>query len=730
MAAITTKINWIAAMTWTFALVLTFSMSCRKKENEDPPSPTPTPTPADTIMFYSSPHRLMTLSEISNQKLYSGSFFYQVGKGLYSRSGHGKKSGLREGGIDIPYFEIAEVLWEIYDYKQTSAEFEKIDKELKVINDKIDELKNEMTQLSQQLNLNQATILNAMNTLASNTWVTTVNTAFDSSNTGGLRYYSKTANLIKNNQISMTMEQLDNSCMKDFVSRYGPTGSISMQNCINQLRTLMLGSATGTSFDASSLKQFADVLILSQLNSSTSSDYLLNLFKVHENYFLTYMNSQFRAFTVWSNAMYRSLGDDTAQANYQYKTYLASFTKIIQDELSVFLTVTDYLSVNLSDYRNLAEFNYDMQHYSAYGVKPDDKFGPFIARANMLNQLVNFALGVPLEDCYLTVAVPANYSHSSNLKFYMSDGGLQTGIWDFNIDNHGSLPSRFPYTGWTYVKKVSNSVSPDNKITFYRGNQGEGSRYHNPLGNTMYIALKAIPWRCIKSGQGVGYVGYYNPNDLTADPSNTYDSAHCLPFGSASLCWYWGEQYLNDTTVNNLKDGKHMMWSYTSFGNGYYADSPLAYDPENQIDYISTYSSNMILENNRIGYSGETGKIRKLDLGRIRTGEINVSASTSTYNPSISFYCYYDLIPSTIMDGSRYYYISAEQIPRDHPTGNILNYVPGMDQTGLISVELNPGNYTFYVGFYSMTKYQSSFSSILNWDTQIIYGGTYNIFMK
>jgi hypothetical protein len=391
----------------------------------------------------------------------------------------------------------------------------------------------------------------------------------------------------------------------------------------------------------------------------------------------------------------------------------------------MFLLVTDYLSVNLLDYRSSSGFAGDAKTYFNTGLRPDEACAPFIARANMLNQLLNYSLGQPTKDFYLTISVPKNYSASSTLTWTSSPS-----TYPLAIDNGGQLVSRYPYTGWSGA-----SCSSDNNITFYRDNDGTGGSSKAPL-SSISITINSAPWRHIAALQGNASVGYYNPNDINAVPQSTYSSTYCLAFGSASSCWYWGYLWLNDNTNNTMAEATSVNWQVPSGQSGTHThNSPFMMENDDENDHTPHYGGNFNWSDYSLGYSGTfptTGKTDWLLTGQLRSVSINVGGSTATYSPSNEVYFNYAVEPFGWSESVEFYFAGTD-MSKSWTNSNLLNnFQTGStkyNEAGTSAVGVNAGNHTFNVGFYTLNPNETGNgnSCYVTWYSQVIYGGTYNI---
>jgi hypothetical protein len=701
-------------------LIIMVTLSCKKTDDTPAPDPIPNPKPTPNAnIFQTGFPKMMTDQEIMGHKKFAGSLIYQVGVGL------------QDDDPKVPYAAIFKFYYNICYPKppsQTQTDFNQINSELSTISNQIADLKNEITSLSQQLSMAQTNILNKLNSLVANVFITSINDAFDSATSQGLMYYSKTAAQIQNGQNPMTMAELNAKGQTDFVANYGPSGSGNpMPLAISNLQGLIIGSTSGPVFANSDIKQFADEIIQAQQSPNSEETYAMNCYKILENYFLISLNSQIRAFTVYSNALYG--GEDSIQANYDYNLYLQSFKTIIQSELSMFLTVTDYLAVNLTDYRATTIFGTDMLWYFNYGLQPDNTCGSFIARANMLNQLVNAALGAQTKDMYVTISVPKNYGNSSNMSWTGPNGTNP-----LTIDNQGSFNSQFPYTAWN-----GSTCSPDNHVTFYRGNGGDAGSSQSTV-STMSITINGAAWRQIKPLLGVASIGYYNPNDISAAPQSTYSSTYCLAFGSVSCDWYWGYLYLNDNDNNNIFQAAQVNWGNGTIWNDSYHSSPVVMTFNENDDKTSSYASNFTWGDTYVQYSGTFPKYSHggdyLTTGMFRSGEINVGANNATYYSTISFYFYYSVTPFNWKNSEEWYF-AGTNIVNNWTNGSLLYYdvkegSTKPSESATSTADVSSGINTFNVGFCGANEDETGNSNNCNitWYSQVIYGGTYNIWSK
>ena len=717
----------ITAFAIAMALLLAVAISCKKTDDTPAPTPPAPYPPPPTNLFHSGFYKMMTDEEIMNHKMFGGSYLYRVGSGLTGENVSG-----------FPYSTVVKTLWSIQKYQTTSTRFDKISNELDSVGSQMKDLTDEVTYLSQQLSIVQTNIFNKLNSLTEGQVMVEINTAWDNNSSSSLLWYPRKATEIANGTSKMTMEELDNTAISDFISKYGSHGSILMQNDIGNLQRLLLGSANKPEFALSSIKEFADAIIQSQGKPVQSPAYAMNCYKLMENYFLLTLNAQFRALTVYGNALYRE--KDTIIGNEIFHDYLTNFKAIIQSELSMFLTVTDYLSINLLDYRAGGGFSpaNDLRYFN-YGLRPDDLFAPVIARANMLNQLMNQALELPTKDVYLTISVPKNYSNSAKITW------TALNPYPFTIDNYGSLPSQYPYTGWSTAQGQTGTCSPDNSVTFYRSNEGTGGSNHVTM-SSIGVQLMNIPWRVRVNLEGSIPVGYYNPNDISAAPKSVWSSTYSLCFGSASVCWYWGYLWLNDNMLNNMQEATDVLWQsiYPSDNDpGHLGNSPMMYGNSN---HIPNYGGNFSHGDWNLEYYGTfptTSGGEDLLVGELRSASMVVNNSNTTYDPTIAMFLTGSVSPFNWSKSVEIYFAGTEMQECGiagkkgvWTNADMLNYKTGPGSKYFENINsktsIKAGNHTFNVGFYAANPNETGNTNNCEiiWYSQVIYNGTYNIWSK
>jgi hypothetical protein len=700
------------------ALIVMVTASCKKKDDTPAPTPTP-PAPVLPPLFSSSPMPIMSNFEISQKKKFPASLLYNIGHGLRGE----------DPEIPIPSLKkLGKVAWEVHDYVHTEHRFDTIDAQLRQISQQLTVLQNDVVALSSQVTFITADIINTMQQILSNTYVTYVNEAFDDSTSNtSLRFYSWNS---ARNQIVPTppdtigWPKLSEYVWTDFINVYqSGTAQYDMKNCISQLHTQIMGNPQAPyNFSGSSLKALADKIITSSQGKINTSDEATTAYLVVEDYFMSSLTSQYKALIVWVNA---AVGADTIDGPKLVEQYMqGAFGTMVKDELSMFINVADYLAVNLYDHRNLSYFNSDMGYYP-YGIKEDHICGQLVSRANMINTMLLGALGSPTSDFYITMALPAKYS-SGTLGW--TGGGT---AYTTSLDQNGSVTSQYPYTYWE-----SGNANYDNMVSFYRGNGGNGGSTHVNLSQVS-IGITGAGWKHSGTLSGMAPIGYYDPNDFTKPPQSTYSLTYSLAFGSVSLCWPWGYLYLNDNANNVM-------------GNcsDYEMDSPIS--SSGPMPYVANYimesGSDRWLEqpvyekeNNymtwgdlSLGYNGPTMNANQMFITNVRSATVNLASnSLVSSGTGIKLFATYDTDPFDYSGTATQKFWGGTNISSKTSTKDLFNVSGNSSQSGTGEASIASGSKSINFGFSVLLEKPSgaSHEMSLSYYTQPIYSG-YSTILK
>ncbi|MEI7725550.1 MAG: hypothetical protein WCK09_10630 [Bacteroidota bacterium] len=700
------------------ALMVIVAISCKKKDEEPTPTP-PTPGPVLPPLFSSSPKLIMTNFEISQKNKFPASLLYNVGYGLRGE----------DPEIPMPSLKkLAKVAWEVHDYVHTEHRFDTIDSQLMQISQQLTVLQNDVVALSHQVTFVTDEILTTMKSIVANTYVTNINNAFDdSSSNTSLRFYSWNAN--QNQQVpvspdTISWSKLSEYVQTDFIDVYQGANSgddHDMKNCISQLHTLIMGNSQAPySFSGSSLKTMADLIITSSQNKIYTSEEATMAYRVVEDYFMSSLTSQFKALIVWANA---AVANDTIDGPKLVAQYIqGGFGTTVKDELSMFINVADYMAVNLYDHRTLTNFGNDM-NYFGYGIKEDAICGQLIARANMVNTMILAALATPVNDFYITMALPAKYS--SGVLGWTGGGTAYTTI----LDQGGSVISQYPYTYWE-----SSAAYYDNVVSFYRGNGGNGGSTHVNLSQ-VNIGITGATWRNSGGLSGNAPIGYYDPNDLSKAPQSTYTLTYSLAFGSVSLCWPWGYMYLNDNNNNVMTNC-----------SDYEMDSPIS--SHGPMPYVAQYemssggdrwleqpeyekeNSYMTWGDESLGYNGPTLNANQMFFTNVRTAAVTLSSNPLiTSGTGIYLFSTYTTDPLDYSGTATQKFWGGTNISDKKSTKDLFNVSGNNVQSGTVDAAISSGSNSINFGFSVMLAKPTgnSHEVSLSFYSQPIYWGNCSV---
>jgi len=261
-------------------------------------------------------------------------------------------------------------------------------------------------------------------------------------------------------------------------------------------------------------------------------------YMLFETYFLEIVNNQFQCVMIWSNAC--NYFDTTGYEANLY--YTGRFRQDIIKEVTAFLAITDYLSINLSDYRHFVNWDADYP-YNQCGLAPDFLFTQILARSQFIANLIYDGLGLSYPVMCGTIITPNKYANE-----YGSD--VDSIALSSNVKQLTStakvLPSQFPYTYWTNIPG-NVTCYPDNKWNVYRfGKMGIG----DPGWPATAVALQVIdngngyyPWSHYQPCKGNVTPLYYNPQNPNQS-SKSYTPTCTMQFGYFAARWNWGFQFI------------------------------------------------------------------------------------------------------------------------------------------------------------------------------------------
>ncbi|MEI7983180.1 MAG: hypothetical protein WCI71_16145, partial [Bacteroidota bacterium] len=204
----------------------------------------------------------------------------------------------------------------------------------------------------------------------------------------------------------------------------------------------------------------------------------------------------------------------------------------------MFLNATDYLLINLAEYRNQSRWSNDMQ-YSGLWMAPNSELVNALGRAQFQVKLITMGLNQSSPEIFGTIITPENYC--------TSPPRVQAGGASYNppLTNY-IYESRLPHPAWT-----GTTCTPDNHWIFY--NYGFGSGLGCQPWNVNILPTSAHS----SAGSGYGTITplWYNPRD--PDQTSAIKTDSCtVQFAYFCLSWQWGimlTDYINtgSSSLNN-----------------------------------------------------------------------------------------------------------------------------------------------------------------------------------
>lgn len=713
-----TTISPFLTMILTFFFGVLLIVSCKKSDDNPEPTPTPTPTPEIPPLFSGTKIPLLSNFEMARGKKSPLKLIYNA---CYSVRGEDPE-------LPIPDLkEVADVVWEIHDYKHTEARFDNIDNEIAQLAGQITQLQQEISELSNQVSFITPAIITQFQSLVGNTYITDINDAFSSTNNNrSLRYYSYEAS--QNQSDTTFMNNLVQTCQNYFINVYAapnPAPQFDMNNAINQIHTLIMGNANPPyDFTKSDLKSMSDLIITATKTARISDQTLAtDAYLALENYFLSYLTAQYNALIVYANAY---IGQDSASGSQYINQYInnppSGFRYLIQNELKMFMLMVDYLACNMYDFRSSVGFSQAVTNLP-YGIQEDNICGQFIARSNFINSLLMKSLGVIPSDFYITIALPEKYC-SAQLG-WMGNGVQYTTNKESDSITLG-LRSQFPFTYWN-----GSTCNYDNFVSFYRGTSSNGANTNHFQLNSLPVAITGATWRHSSNLSGLVPFGYYDPNDWTKAPQSTYSSTFSLAFGSVSTCYPWGYFYLNDNANNDMYN-----CSDYEMGSPLNAHGPMPYVANSQMvqgniewgEYKDWENENnyMTWGDNSLGYNGPTSTTSQgFFLTNVRCASVNISSSSLVSGTAASLYCSYTTDPMDYSGTITQKWWGGTDISNRVTKGDLFNFTGSDASSGVVTAAMGSGSHSINFGFssYLIKPTGHSHEMSLTFYTQVCYEG-------
>ncbi len=506
-------------------LLFLLVFSCKKKDDNNPtPTPTPIPTPTQKDVFTNDNLAMMSDFEINNHKsLQAFGMYNHINKGF---------------GGSMEWFEKAfGIFSSIKDYQNTqyvNQQLANIDQSLGQIQNEIGQLQNDFASLAAELNYDMTQLMNEVYQLNAITATAPIITAYSNASQNNFRWYSneaRTHNSGSTQDVAYINGTL-NPAMISFATLYtSGSNATTLQTAIVTLNGYLLPSATSPGL----LTVLARNIVAQQKTAAPLSQYM-----VLENYFLQLINYQYQATVVELNCF---TINDTAS----YTSFSNYMKGMITSEVTLFLQATNFLAVSLHDYRNITQYNNDVQNYLYTGLAPETNTGPMMSRAQFVANLIYTACGIPAPVMCGSIILP-HYYNAGTGNAPLGSFNAEVAGKKLNARTDTVIKSPIPYTVWS-MGQTSN-LWWDNQWNVI--NYGSfGATDTSWTGNPQTIQILNAPWGNIRTPTGSITPLWYNPRDPSQTSTSQTDSC-VVQFAYFSASWKWG--YLGPCLANgNLR---------------------------------------------------------------------------------------------------------------------------------------------------------------------------------
>lgn len=448
------------------------------------------------------------------------------------------------------------------------------------------------------------------------------------------------------------------------------------------------------------------------------------------------MNYEFQAATVYVNATNMLDPNGTQKLD---SIFMASFAKKIAAQVNVFLPVVDYLVVNANEYRDEARFEQDMQ-FEDQGIAPDTIFGPVLARAQFMANVLCAAVGILYPVMCGSVITPYTYGLNApgSIQFLIGGQSLKT-TYDTAIQ------SQLAYTKWTRSGSTG-TCEPDNMFYISRlGTIGHADPGWN--AQTYPISIPSARWSPVITPSGNITPQYFNPSDLTH--TSTPDSVHTILFGYFAANWMWGEMFIDQGPSSPASGPTYFDFkpynSGLAAGTNNQMETPLeVYGSGGQLKYFMEGTfSNLNSSIRKQAWSGTMGLTK--DYYIIVNGHYVMIQTSSVLPPNgtIQAWARYDVsytmsgsgstsitvnigtsVPKRTYDGVSWYHIGNELTQTQYTGANVMH-------SDFKGPKLSTGtSYDMGIQFYYQTqnvtaKNPGTIKLVTSY--QVVYSGYYNV---
>ncbi|MFH0802173.1 MAG: hypothetical protein V2A78_07290, partial [bacterium] len=728
-----------------FMCVFTLILSSCGGSTSVNPSPSPTPPPTGDLPLIDQNFKILTDEEILSGQAIPSAKFHFFADSLNSPITESSAFLLpydntsNKGAVAV--LKIGSLLFSIYKSFSIKSDLKGINSEIKGLSNYIVDIDAKLSQLANQLELTQVNIQDYISSLNVQNYITPIKTAYSTTSSVGLIYYSNEAVLLEDNDpTAVPLATLQSQASVYVADVSAPNGIALQVQGIHDSICPDLAGLNGV------LKDYTNKIILDPSQNGNNQNVqdpknAMSTYLLLESFFTQLLNYQFQGLTILVNAY--NYQDSTGNQSLAYIN--GTFKTLLKDEINKYLDTVNYMVANLVDYRTSDNYVHDMK-YLKYGLAPDNVYLMVLARSRFFCSLITKAL----EDdfgLYGAMVLPYDYTGGADINLTFQGKG--------NIDltvpvKAQKISGRFPYTKWDKGPNYY-TASPDNQWLFYDMTP-PGDLPAGDYG-VQFNEGTSNPWPYEDNYLGTVSVKYYdphNPNPNTATYTET--ETNTVKFGYFSLKWPWNSQEISSApfyywvlpakikykkldsiivlNVDNpyLKNVKETDYTVTfpsantPFNNqinmtmnktGWSAwfDGPLTFEYEVQLLInINPAPGDVSFDSAQMMYyvkGNVQANYPNTSLGTDYQTEYNLSLYDSTSETAYPFIAYRNTTHS-INDSNTYQGITNFQLP-NHTTG--------------YSVHINAMYDT-----YDYPQYGNSFDLSLTWYLQIIYTNNYNIF--
>ena len=549
------KLKSISSLALLLVMVLLSTMACKKDVDEPilPPTPITPPTIEYKDIFENKPLKMFSDYEIANNLDFPGHVINQLGDGL-------------KGGTFGTVVKIGKGLWKFKKWADPndSTDFEKYMAVINQIDGQITTLQKSVDALGTQLDMDVTAMEELLESGDMNYYITNIQSVMDSSTHNGFGYFMMEGRKFQTGIIDTNQMNIDTAYATAFANNvYNKLAGYDVCGWSQQIHALVCPTI-GTTQD-NAFRSYANLIIQGTGDVGLQDDEdLMNAYMLFESYFMQIINNQFQCMLVYANAC--NYIDTTGyQANLYWE---GTFQANITEEIEAYLETTEYLALNLQDYRNDKHFDEDLA-FMPYGLAPDFHFRDILARSQFMANLIYDGLGLDYPVMCGSVIVPNKY----NTAMATPDTSITISVNGSPITpTTNTMASRYPYTYWS--PGANAECAPDNIWRSYRFgkvsenvNKSASTEYEIslvddiPAGNNM--EMYSQPWSHIATPSGKVTPLWYNPQN-PSETSTTQTDSNFMQFAYFSARWNWGYLFLSMTSKWNKHQEYFSVFQYPS----------------------------------------------------------------------------------------------------------------------------------------------------------------------